>query len=233
MAANAALESRYLIKKGLTSPAYTINLSEQQLLDCVSSPRTSTAGTAYSSGGCGGGWSQEAFDYVRKYNVTFTANYPYNAVNGVCKQRATTSSGLTATALKQLTPDPGYYQVTSANVTAMKIAVGYTPIVFYMRVEGAFHLYSGGVFSTACSGANINHAMLIYGYNIPALVTQTPYWKVKNSWGSTGWGESGKIKIKMDTSASNINNGICSMHVYSYYPNDNSQLFPIRPVLRP
>ena len=124
-----------------------MNLAEQQLVDCVKSPRTSTTGAAYASGGCGGGWSQEAMDYARKYNVTFEPNYAYTASNGVCKQKASTPTGGVATALKQDVPDPGYYVVPPANLTAWKNAIQYTPAVFYFRVESPFQFYSGKYFS--------------------------------------------------------------------------------------
>lgn len=225
-AAAAALESRYLIKKGLiaaTNPS--VDLAEQQLVDCVSSPRTSTTGAAYASGGCGGGWSQEALDYARKFNVTFETSYPYTATNGVCSQRVLTPTGGSATALKQSAPNPGYYQVMPNNVTAMKAAVRYTPTVFYFRVESGFQLYSGGVYSTPCTNTAINHAMLLYGYWTSILPGSTPYWMVKNSWG-TSWGASGKAKILMQTSPV-VNAGLCTAHTYSYLPNDNSNLVPL------
>jgi C1A family cysteine protease len=154
------------------------------------------------------------------------ASYPYTASNGICRQRVLTSTGGLAKSLKQSIPNPGYYQVKANNVTALKQAVRYTPLAFYMRVEGAFHLYSGGIFNTPCTGANINHAMLIYGWYSPILVGSQPYWLVKNSWG-TGWGEGGKIKIKMDMSSSGNNAGLCSMHKYAYYPNDLSFYVPL------
>jgi hypothetical protein len=42
------------------------DLSEQQMVDCVSAPRSDTAAAVYNSDGCSGGWSQEAFDYMHK-----------------------------------------------------------------------------------------------------------------------------------------------------------------------
>ena len=46
-AAVAALESRYMIKKGIAaSSASAPDLSEQQLVDCVRSPRTDVPGAA-------------------------------------------------------------------------------------------------------------------------------------------------------------------------------------------
>ncbi|KAL4521315.1 hypothetical protein Ndes2437B_g08094 [Nannochloris sp. 'desiccata'] len=231
-AAAAALESRYLIKKGLNTTTHNINLSEQQLVDCVRSPRTSTSGAAYNSGGCSGGWSTEAMDYVRKYNVTLESTYPYMASNGICKQRVLTSIGGLAKSLKQSTPNPGYYQAKSNNVTALKQAVRYTPVAFYMRVESGFQLYSGGVYNTPCTGSNINHAMLLYGWFNPILVGTEPYWLVKNSWG-TGWGDNGNIKLKMDMTSSGNNVGLCSMHKYGYYPNDNSFYVPALPIIIP
>ena len=39
-----------------------------------------------------------------------------------------------------------------------------------------------------------NHAVLCVGWGVTDDANQTPYWIVKNSWGS-GWGESGYFRI--------------------------------------
>lgn len=43
-----------------------------------------------------------------------------------------------------------------------------------------------------CPTDTINHAMVVVGYNFNA---PTPYWIVRNSWGS-GWGASGYILVE-------------------------------------
>ena len=63
--------------------------------------------------------------------------------------------------------------------------------------------------STSC-GTNLDHGVLVVGYDTTG---SSPYWKVKNSWGST-WGESGYIRLGMATSGS----GICGMYTEPSYP---------------
>jgi len=90
--------------------------------DCVYTPRTDTSGASYDSKRCSGGWSQEAFDYAYKYNVTVEALYPYVAANGTCKQTARNVIGAQTT-LKQKNSAPGYSTVAPEDVSALKEAV--------------------------------------------------------------------------------------------------------------
>eukprot|EP00889_Picochlorum_renovo_P001968 jgi/Picre1/28998/NNA_004392.t1 len=53
-AAIATIESRYLIENGETVDENPINLSEQQLVDCVRSPRRDLNNDRYTSNGCSG-----------------------------------------------------------------------------------------------------------------------------------------------------------------------------------
>lgn len=61
-------------------------------------------------------------------------------------------------------------------------------------------------------GTQLDHGVLTVGYD---TTSSTPYWIVKNSWGTT-WGESGYIRIAM-TSANN-GSGVCMINEYPTYP---------------
>ena len=186
----------------------------------MSSPRTGTSGAAFQSNGCAGGWSTEALNYVRKFNVTTEDLYPYTGTSNFagCRQRVGPFRGASPI-LKQAAPDPGYYQVPSNNVTALKQAVAYTPTVIYIRAERGFKDFSGGVYSTACTGTKVTHAVVLTGYFTSVLRPSDNYWMVKNSWGD-GWGESGYMRLSMDMSAAGLNAGLCNSHKYAYYPNN-------------
>jgi len=62
--------------------------------------------------------------------------------------------------------------------------------------------YRSGVLSRKCSGAwkKLDHCVQLVGYDTTA---STPYWKVKNSWG-TGWGERGYIRLPMGENSCGI-----------------------------
>merc|ERR1711988_221863 len=62
--------------------------------------------------------------------------------------------------------------------------------------------YYGGVLSGSCSGSynTLDHCVQLVGYDTTA---STPYWKVRNSWG-TSWGEGGFIRLPMGVNSCGI-----------------------------
>ena len=82
-----------------------------------------------------------------------------------------------------------------------------------MYVDQAFQNYGGGIYSSkTCPNNNVNHAMVITGYN-----AATGYWSIKNSWGA-GWGEQGYVRVTMAGNGVN-SNGPCSLYMYGgWYP---------------
>ena len=213
----AAVESNYLIKTAKKYSTYKIDLSEQQIVDCVSSPRTDTSGVAYNSGGCGGGWSTEAFNFVRKYGVYKESLYPYTSGTtgsaGKCKLDFRRQSEM-----RLKTPNPAWGRVSpSSDPKALQTALATQVVSHYLRVESPFQLYNGGIFNTQCSKKGINHATLLYGYCDYFIHIEDKFpldhWMIKNSWG-TGWGEKGKMRMaitKLD--------GICESQKYGWIHN--------------
>lgn len=123
-AAAAAIESRMLIYTNAqydpTNPLH--DLSEQQLVDCCRAPTESSTGAAYNSGGCGGGWSDEAMNYAFTYNITTEARYPYTGTTNACS--STLLSATTNGQVRKLNANPGFIQVSGNNVGALKKASG-------------------------------------------------------------------------------------------------------------
>ena len=214
----AAAESNYLISNNLTYSASPIDMSEQQLVDCVNSARTSTTGSSYGSGGCGGGSSGEAFDFIRKYGVYKESRYPYTASDGSCTLDPVRFPG---NEMKLKSPNPGWgYVEPRSDPSVIKTALNTQTMSHSLRVERPFQLYNGGIYNTQCTFVNdegeeevrTNHATLLYGYCdwFPNHNSQSgpqgwfmDHWKIKNSWG-TGWGEDGHMRM-----AITAGDGIC------------------------
>lgn len=77
-AATAAHESYQVQFKSVAS---TINLSEQQLVDC-------STGSPYFNEGCNGGYGVRALEWIKDHGQTTGSEYPYKAVNQECSSNS-------------------------------------------------------------------------------------------------------------------------------------------------
>jgi C1A family cysteine protease len=130
--ATAALESILHITRGTT-----LNLSEQQLVDCSRS---------YGNQGCNGGWMDSAFQYIRDKGITTTDQYPYVARDQTCK----IDSG--ATKVTGFVDVPGCDNLSNA-LAGRPISVAVD--------AGNWSPYRSGVFSSC--GTAVNHGVLLIG----------------------------------------------------------------------
>jgi len=149
------------------------SLSEQQLVDCSGS---------YGNAGCNGGLMDNAFKYAEKTGLCTETAYPYTAKDGTCKATSCTASADSKIA--------SYKDVTHTE-NALGAAVDINPVSVAIEADqSGFQLYKSGVFCGTC-GTALDHGVLAVGYGDEGT---TPYWKVKNSWG-TSWGEAGYIRM--------------------------------------
>jgi len=151
-----------------------VSVSEQQLVDC-----SGTEGNQ----GCNGGLMDYAFQYVIKNKgIGSEASYKYTARDGTCKKVASVST------IKSFT------DVDSGDEAALLIAVNKQPISIAIEADQAcFQFYHSGVLDDASCGTNLDHGVLLAGYDTDAG-TGKDYWLVKNSWGAS-WGDKGYIKF--------------------------------------
>lgn len=187
--ATGAMEGAWQIAKG-----ELVSLSEQQLVDC-------SAGFKYGNHGCNGGLMDGAFQYAIDNGMCTEESYPYHAQGGNCES---------CTPVVQIS---SCVDVTPRNEVDLEKAVAMGPVSVAIEADTrTFQLYTGGVLTSDACGTNLDHGVLVVGYGTES---NTPYWLVKNSWG-TSWGEDGYIKI--GKSSSTHSDGICGIAMEPSYP---------------
>jgi C1A family cysteine protease len=156
----------------------------------------------YGNTGCIGGWMNNVYNYALNTPITVEAKYPYTARSGSCKY-------VSGTGVVKIT---GYTNVAAKNPTALMQAIAIRPVAIALRsASSAFRYYRSGIINTTACGTSLDHAVIAVGYGVD---NGTPYWLVKNSWGSS-WGESGYVRIYRGTGS---DLGMCGLLQKSSYP---------------
>ena len=181
------VEGAYFVHSG-----ELISLSEQQLVDCATSPK-------YQAHGCGGGWPWSVLDYVKDKGLCTEEEYPYHAKDEDCKDNK----------CKVVVQSTGRVVLPQMDEESLKNAVAQQPVSIVLDAT-VLQLYKGGII-TQCS-EEINHAVLAVGYDTDAE-TGMKYWIVKNSWDKI-WGEMGYFRIERDAGGM----GRCGLTYSSTYP---------------
>ena len=164
-AAVGTMEGQWAATHNLTS------LSEQELVSCDKVDQ-----------GCNGGMLDTAFQWLldnHNGEIVTEQEYPYTSgegVTGTCKDVSSMAVGAKITGYKDLPQDED-------QMATYLIANG--PIATGVDAE-SWNTYQGGIMDN-CSMRQLDHAVTIVG------VTPT-YWIIKNSY-SSGWGESGYIRL--------------------------------------
>lgn len=188
--ADEAIESFYGLSKGLNGSSLLV-LSVEQCTACT-----------YNYDGCNGGWPYDAYNYavIQRAGIDLDKDYPYNiAQAGNCKFGATGDADKPAANIKS------YKNVARGSLATALNDTG--PVSVCVAAE-SWQTYTKGILSV-CPGS-VDHCVQAVGYNTQG---STPYWVVRNSWG-TGWGVEGYIYLDL-----NANSGdICHIQEYVTYP---------------
>jgi C1A family cysteine protease len=131
--------------------------------------------------------------YSEDYAYTATdMDCAYNSAKPVIKTRSGTLS---------------YTKVQPTNEDMMAAAAE-TPLAVALNASSYdFRNYSTGVLTSWTCSTDVNHGVVIVGYNNDN--GDEPYWLVRNSWG-TGFGENGYIKIGMASGSK----GLCGINQF-------------------
>eukprot|EP00727_Mastigamoeba_balamuthi_P008156 m51a1_g3961 hypothetical protein (1123) ;mRNA; r:368257-374231 len=152
------LESAYK-----TATQRTIQLSAQQLVDCVENDSTGL-GT-----GCEGNFYRPALEYLTRHNAMLERSYPYMEQNGFCHA---TSNGVARVVSYNAVDWTDEAQVMSALVRFGPLGVALS--------SGLISQYAGGVLSTddgTCTDET-DHAVILVGWT---TIDDIPAWVIKNS----------------------------------------------------
>nr|MBN2276521.1 C1 family peptidase [candidate division Zixibacteria bacterium] len=197
-----ALEAIYKIQRQVE-----LDLSEQQILSCVSG-----------GWGCDGGWMGDVYEHCQSYGSILETAMPYQADDEV-----------------PCTEDlyPVYANITgwtgiSNDEVSLKTAIMTAPVCVAMTVYDNFQSYGGGCYAHADETEEINHAVLLVGWDDNAC-DGAGAWILKNSWG-TFWGDDGYGWVKYGTcnlgvAAALLN--IEAVHILSptFLPNANKYCY--------
>jgi hypothetical protein len=188
------METLYAMK---TNSQTVIDLSPQQIADCSSN----------GNNGCVGGNFPPSVRYLSEQGgkIATEASYPYAGKKQSCRT-------------------DNLDQITLGNIEYGSIPEGdegklvealtnHGPIFIGLDADSRhFMFYKSGVLKIKNCPArrqDMDHAMVIVGYGYDSGV-QTPYWIIKNSWG-TRWGEHGYLRLAKDSG------NMCGVASMAYY----------------
>lgn len=152
--------------------------------DYILSVEQTTQCTPFRVGeGCGGGWTEAAYDYIKdEGGLVQDEDYPYTKTTYEGKTgECTVNERLDVMTLTSYTQIRG-----ESNMAAYVQSTG--PLSVCVAAE-VWNSYRGGIM-TSCPGG-VDHCVQAVGVDTS---TKDGYWKVRNSWGS-GWGEDGYIRL--------------------------------------
>ncbi|KAF2365893.1 Peptidase C1A papain C-terminal [Trinorchestia longiramus] len=220
-ATTGAVEGLHFIQTGKL-----VSLSEQNLLDCVSSPLVH---------GCNGGVMDDAFIYIRNNGgIDTEESYPYEGKKGTCRYDPAHRAA-TVTWFEDVSDgdEAGMQQALALHgPVAAGVDATHSDFQFYSDglegrggvggeegrkkgwLEGGREREEGkggaSIYKREnCTKENLNHGVLVVGYGVTE--EDEEFWIVKNSWGSE-WGENGFFKL-----ARNSNN-MCGVTSQASYP---------------
>lgn len=172
----AVIESA-LLKTNPSLNSATLDLSEQQILDC--SP----------GGSCWGGWYGTVFDWAKTNQITIAEekNKRYQTEKTACSATPATKYRVASYGRVSMGQMPTVSEIKQA-------IVAHGAVVAAVNATNVFLAYKKGVFNENASG-DVNHAITLVGWD-----DSKGAWLLKNSWG-TDWGDNGYMWIKYNSNS--------------------------------
>ena len=189
-AAIGTLEAHHKIKH-----SHPINLAEQEIVDC-----------SKENNRCRGGLPHMAFEYIRKNNISFTKDYPYDQEREKECRKVYSNNTYNGHQLK------GYINLKKGILSLIK-ALSNGPVATISYASRVFKGYKTGLYrGQGCKNkTKPNHSSVLIGYNLRG---DKKYLIFKNGWGDK-WGEDGIYKVQI-SNLSNRNLGHCMIAATVY-----------------
>jgi len=181
--------------------------SEQLLVDCSQGCSNEPPYGNVCNQGCDGGWQWNAYIDVEAWKGVETEDdYPYTATDGNCKLN---KNLVTANVKNYTCLSAKQGGASEDDMAAYLVQNG--PLAIAMDASLLQYYFSGIIDpwfpDWECSTTSLDHALLVVGYDVSG---STPFWIVKNSWGSD-WGESGYFRIAKGKGLCGINNAVSAV----------------------
>ena len=177
---------------------------------------------------CEGGTAQVAYSFIvrNNYTVCTEASCPYTSGTGIDK--SCTTNLMNDCKKVQIPSDMKFRSIAPGNDGAVMEALQDGPIAVAINASlKSFMLYKGGVYDDPDCLQNrvysLDHEVLLVGYG--ETDDNTPYWIVKNSWGSK-WGEDGYIRMRRGKTGSidDPYNDMCGITLATFQPVPSGQI---------
>ncbi|DBA95874.1 TPA: hypothetical protein ACH3X1_001414 [Trebouxia sp. C0004] len=169
-AATGALEAAIAIANQVPTPP---DLAEEEFVDCVQN-------------GCNGGLPSSALSYALSTSkgLPLQTSYAYTAGDTGASSTCKSPSSYTSSLFDSVETVP-------STVLALKQAVSQQPVAVAVDAS-SWTSYTGNLYSGACSSSQVDHAVLVVGYDM--MSTGQEYWIIRNQWGAD-WGDAGYLYL--------------------------------------
>merc|ERR1712051_1185320 len=168
--------------------------------------------------GCWGGWTHWNWMYLNDkffsgetHKLMPETEYPYANMNDMRVHACNDGDHDTKGVVQLGDWDFKWF----ASIEDLKDKLQYGPVAVDVAASSWIWNYASGIYTHDNCWGHTNHAVVAVGWGHDDA-SDTDYWIIRNSWGST-WGEEGYMRLKIDDAPGD---GSCNVREIIYWIND-------------